>query len=113
METKQDHQVFLKKFNPKIFDNCQKSLNKSQFDLDFERIEIKKFSNCENISLDVAVMEKTSLGTVIPIDVGWRDIGSWSQLWDYSNKDELGNASKGKIVFENSKKHNFKRLCKK
>ena len=98
----------LKKFNPKIFNNCQKSLNKSQFDLDFERIEIKQFSNCDNISLDVAVMEKTSLGTVIPIDVGWRDIGSWSQLWDYSNKDELGNASKGKIVFENSKNCYFR-----
>ena len=98
----------LKKFNPKIFNNCQKSLNKSQFDLDFERIEIKQFSNCDNISLDVAVMEKTSLGTVIPIDVGWRDIGSWSQLWDYSNKDELGNASRGKIVFENSKNCYFR-----
>ena len=93
----------LKKFKPEIIENCLNSLERSQSDLDFERIEIKHFSNCENISLDVAVMEKTTIGTVIPLDAGWRDIGSWDQLWDYSTKDEFGNTKKGNIVLENSK----------
>jgi len=98
----------LKRFNPEIIENCKKSLDESQLDLDFERIEIRNFSNCENISLDVAVMEKTNLGTIIPMDIGWRDIGSWNQVWDYSTKDELGNASQGNIVFENTKNCFFK-----
>ena len=93
----------LKKFKPEIIENCLNSLERSQTDLDFERIEIKNFSNCENISLDVAVMEKTTLGTVIPLNAGWRDIGSWDQLWDYSTKDKFGNTKKGNIVLENSK----------
>ena len=50
----------------------------------FERIEIKHFSNCENISLDVAVMEKTNLGTVIPLNAGWRywQLGSTMGLFN-------------------------------
>ena len=93
----------IKKFEPMIFENCQKALNDSQLDLDFERIEVKHFSNCENISLDVAVMERTTLGTVIPIEIGWKDIGSWNQLWDYSTKDKSGNVIKGDLIIENSK----------
>lgn len=93
----------IKSFEPKLFENCQKALNSSQLDLDFERIEAKHFSNCDNISLDIAVMERTSLGTVIPMEIGWKDIGSWNQLWDYSNKDKSGNVVKGNVIFENSK----------
>ena len=33
-------------------------------------------------------MEKTSLGTVLPLDAGWNDIGSWSALWESSNRDK-------------------------
>ncbi len=90
-------------YEPKIYENCQKSLNSGQLDLDFERLETKHFSKCENISLDVAIMEKTSLGTVIPMEIGWNDIGSWNQLWDYSKKDKSGNVQKGNIILENSK----------
>ena len=93
----------IKFFEPKIFENCQKALKESRLDLDFERIEIEHFSNCENISLDVAVMERTSLGAVIPMEIGWKDIGSWNQLWDYSSKDKSGNVIKGNVFFENSK----------
>ena len=93
----------LKILEPKIYENCQQSINSSKIDLDFERIEIKHFSKCENISLDVAIMEKTSLGTVIPMEIGWNDIGSWNQLWDYSRKDKSGNVQKGNVILENSK----------
>ncbi len=93
----------IKIFEPEIFDNCQKALSDSNLDLDFERIEIGNFSNCENIALDVAVMERTSLGTVIPMEIGWKDIGSWNQLWDYSTKDKSGNVLKGNIFSKNSK----------
>ena len=48
-------------------------------------------------------MERTSLGTVIPMEIGWKDIGSWNQLWDYSTKDKSGNVLKGNVIFEDSK----------
>ena len=43
-------------------------------------------------------MEKTNLGTVLPLDVGWRDIGSWESVWKLSSKDVDGNYCEGKVI---------------
>jgi mannose-1-phosphate guanylyltransferase len=40
-------------------------------------------------------MEKTSRAAVAPCDIGWADIGSWSELWRLSEKDAAGNAVDG------------------
>ena len=53
-------------------------------------------------------MEKTILGTVISLDAGWRDLGSWDQIWENSQKDVDGNAAQGKVflkkgIFSDSK----------
>jgi mannose-1-phosphate guanylyltransferase len=48
-------------------------------------------------------MEKTADAVVVPIDAGWSDIGSWSSLWDISNKDKCGNSSLGDVVLHQSK----------
>lgn len=93
----------LKKFEPKIINHCNTALNKSKSDLDFERIEDNSFLKCPNISIDIAVMEKTSLGTVIPLDAGWSDIGSWDRVWDISNKNSSGNSFFGNIILKKSK----------
>jgi len=95
-------------FEPDILKNCKKALDKGKFDLDFFRVNSRYFLNCKNISLDKAILEKTQSGAVIPLNVGWRDIGSWNQLWDYSKKDKDGNACSGNIVLEKSKNCYFK-----
>ena len=48
-------------------------------------------------------MEKTEKATVIPIDVGWSDLGSWSSIWDISEKDADGNVNIGKVKAIDSK----------
>ena len=48
-------------------------------------------------------MEKTNLGTVLPLDAGWNDIGSWDSVWKISDKDKNGNISIGNIQIENSR----------
>ena len=45
-------------------------------------------------------MEKTKLGTVIPLNVGWSDVGSWESLWQNSEKDSKNNYSKGNIFLK-------------
>ena len=47
-------------------------------------------------------MEKTSKGIVIPLDVGWSDVGSWEAVWQTSDKDNDGNCTEGKVVLENT-----------
>ena len=93
----------LKKFQPNLLDECKSSLLKGKKDFDFYRLEKKSFERCPNLSIDIAVMEKTKLGTVLPMDIGWNDIGSWKSLWKYEEKDSLNNVVLGNVVFSKTK----------
>ncbi len=90
----------IKLFAPEIFECCQRAIEFSKNDLDFQRLDKNSFVQCPNNSFDKAIMEKTSKGIVLPLDVGWSDIGSWSSVWENSAKDKNGNVLKGKIISE-------------
>ena len=90
------------KFAPQINQYCRESLKNNEKDLDFQRINKSFFSKCPNISIDISVMEKTKLGTVLPLDVEWSDIGSWESVWKLSTKDLNGNSLKGNVVTKNT-----------
>ena len=95
--------VYLKeldKFEPEIFKACKKSLNNSYRDLDFLRINKEEFNKCPEKSIDYAVMENTSNGAVVKLDTQWKDLGSWSTLWDYKTKDGNGNVTEGDVILE-------------
>ena len=55
-----------------------------------------------NISIDVAVMEKTQKGAVLPSDFGWSDIGSWKSLYDFLPKDKNQNVFNGDVICNDS-----------
>ena len=71
-------------------------------DNDFIRINKTIFNGCPSESIDRAVMEKTLDAVVVPMDAGWSDIGSWSSLWDISEKDSNGNATYGDVTIHKS-----------
>jgi len=91
----------IEKYNPKILEICEDSINKGLKDLDFFRINQKTFQECPNIPIDIAVMERTNLGSVFALHVGWNDIGNWKSVWENSKKDNKGNTIKGKVIVEN------------
>ena len=93
----------LKKYEPDLIKTCEESIKKGLVDLDFFRVDKETFENCPSIAIDVAVMEKTDLGFVSPLDVGWSDIGSWQSLWSVSDKDKHGNLISGNIIVDNVK----------
>jgi len=93
----------LLKFEPEIVSICKSSLTKNLLDLNFRRIDKECFKLCPNKSIDVAVLEKTNLGTVIKLDAGWDDLGSWKSICDNSNKDNNQNILKGKTFAKNVK----------
>lgn len=93
-------QVFLdelERFQPEILASCRASVSGAYQDLDFCRLEENSFSACLPLSVDVAVMEKTDKAVVVPSDIGWSDLGSWSALWEMQPKDEQGNAVRGEV----------------
>lgn len=98
----------LKNHRPEIASSCEASLKGKSYDLDFIRVAKEEFIKCPDESIDYAVMEPLSAEggpsrvAVVPLDAGWNDIGSWSALWEESEKDEDGNASKGDVILQDS-----------
>lgn len=96
----------LTEHHPEILAACKLALAKQNTDLDFIRIDAEAFKSSPSDSIDYAVMEKTSHAAVIPMDVGWNDIGSWSAIWDVSDKDEHNNVIEGDVLTVDSQ-HNY------
>lgn len=88
----------LKTHRPDIFSACELAMEDTQSDLDFIRVGKSAFEACADDSIDYAVMEKTANAVVVPMDCGWSDVGSWSSLWEVSDKDEFGNACRGDVI---------------
>jgi mannose-1-phosphate guanylyltransferase/mannose-6-phosphate isomerase len=79
---------------------------KAGSDLGFVTLDPESFGAATPISIDYAVMEKTSLAAVVPVSCGWSDVGSWHAVWELSDKDAQGNAARGSAVFEDSRNCN-------
>jgi mannose-1-phosphate guanylyltransferase len=92
----------LKTHCPEIYNACENAIAHTQTDADFVRIDKVAFETCPDDSIDYAVMEKTSLAVVVPMDCGWSDVGSWSALWDIEDKDDNNNALKGDVIAFNT-----------
>ena len=75
-------------------------------DLGFFTLDPEAFARAKAISIDYAVMEKTSRAAVVPVSCGWSDVGSWHAVWELSDKDGEGNAAQGTAVFEDSRNCN-------
>ena len=97
--------VFLKEleeFQPEILASCKRSLEKSEHDLDFIRLNKEAFEHCPSDSIDYAIMEKTNNAVTVPLDAGWNDIGSWDALWEIEQKDSQGNVLNGDVLTHSS-----------
>ncbi|MFT4925949.1 MAG: mannose-1-phosphate guanylyltransferase/mannose-6-phosphate isomerase, partial [Phenylobacterium sp.] len=88
----------LQQTNPAIVSCCHQAYDKAQSDLDFLRIDKASFEPCPDDSIDYAVMEKASNVMVVPMNAGWNDIGSWSSLWEISDKDADNNVHIGDVI---------------
>jgi mannose-1-phosphate guanylyltransferase / mannose-6-phosphate isomerase len=88
----------LRQLENNIFINCCGAYNKAIKDLDFVRLFAENFEKCANISVDYAVMEKSDKVVVMPIDVGWSDVGNWHALSEIAPKDQNGNSLIGDVL---------------
>lgn len=88
----------LQALRPEILSACRAALDKAARDEDFIRLDADAFASCPSDSIDYAVMEKTADAAVVALDAGWSDVGSWSALWDVSDKDADGNACHGDVI---------------
>lgn len=88
----------LERFRPDILSAVRRAFDAAQRDGDFVRLDKDAFAASPSDSIDYAVMEKTDRAMVLPVDIGWNDVGSWSALWDVSEQDDDGNARHGDVI---------------
>jgi len=85
-------------YSGEIAQHAQAAASKAKRDEDFIRLESEAFAASPKDSIDYAVMEHTERAVVVPVEMGWSDIGSWSALWDVSAKDDHRNVTKGDVL---------------
>lgn len=85
---------------PAILGASRDALSHARRETDFVRLDREAFERSPSDSIDYAVMEKTASATVLPIDAGWNDVGSWSALWAVAEQDGNGNAHHGDVLAE-------------
>ena len=88
----------LETFAPQILAQCRAAIAGATVDNDFLRLDRAAFEACPSDSIDYAVMEQTAHAFVLPIDVGWNDVGTWSALWQIAEQDADGNAHRGDVL---------------
>ncbi|MDY5122281.1 MAG: mannose-1-phosphate guanylyltransferase/mannose-6-phosphate isomerase [Treponema sp.] len=86
------------KHNPEMAKLSVESYNTAVVDSDFIRLNAESFEQIKGDSIDYAVMEKTDKGMIVKLNAGWDDVGSWSALYDISNKDENLNVINGDVI---------------
>ncbi|MGH7039204.1 MAG: mannose-1-phosphate guanylyltransferase/mannose-6-phosphate isomerase [Stellaceae bacterium] len=90
----------VQRLRPEIVTQCRRAYAEARRESDFIRLDKTAFAACPADSIDYAVMEKTAHAAVVPVAMGWSDVGSWDSLWNLSGKDASGNVLAGNVVAE-------------
>lgn len=87
----------LARFEPEIHRAAAGSVDNSQPDAGFIRLDADSFARQPSRSIDYAVMERTDRAAVIKAPYRWSDVGSWDSLASMSEADERGNVTVGDV----------------
>ena len=75
---------------PELLTTVRTAMQDAYADLGFLRIGAKSWSQCSDISIDYAIMEKASNIKAVPFDGEWSDLGDWNAIWEVSQPDKNG-----------------------
>lgn len=93
----------LEHFEPEMVAACRTALASADDDLGFTRIGEKEFAGAPSLPIDTAVMERTERAAVVPIDIGWNDLGAFAALYEAGSADDVGNVIHGEAVLRDSR----------
>ena len=83
---------------PDMLEACRAALAEADAETDFLRLAEVPFATIAGDSIDYAVMESCEQAAVMPIDVGWSDVGSWQALWQAGGRDDADNLIDGNVI---------------
>lgn len=88
----------LEKYQPEMLAAVQRSMECGVRNGNQITPDIDLFSICPADSIDYAVMERVNRVAVVPVSMGWSDLGSWDALHSISARDDNGNACRGDVL---------------
>lgn len=83
---------------PAMITACRRALEAARSDSDFLCLDADAFSDSPSDSIDYAVMEHTRNAVIVPVDLGWSDVGAWSALWETGDQDDNHNVTIGDVI---------------
>ena len=93
----------MERLEPGMLAFCRDAIAHAHRDMDFIRLGEVAFLACPSQSIDYAIMEHAAHAAVVPVEMGWNDVGSWRSLWDITPHGADGNAIQGDVVAEKSR----------
>jgi mannose-1-phosphate guanylyltransferase / mannose-6-phosphate isomerase len=87
----------------KAAEACWASLGADKAPAQMLEIPAESFAKMPDISIDYAVMERSSNVAVVPSSFGWSDIGSWGAIRELASPDQDGNRAVGEGIFVDSR----------
>src|SRR5579863_4255719 len=93
----------MQRLQPDMIAASKEAFDKAKRDLDFLRLDRDAFAKAPSNSIDYAVMEHTPHAAVVPVEMGWSDVGTWDALCMTGAKDAAGNVTSGDVVAEDAK----------
>ena len=85
----------LSEFAPTMLEACRNAMAAARHDGVLAYPDADAFAASPADSIDYAVMERAERVAVVPVAMGWNDVGSWDALHAVSDRDETGNAHRG------------------
>ncbi|KQS03984.1 mannose-1-phosphate guanyltransferase [Sphingomonas sp. Leaf357] len=83
---------------PDMLQACETAMAKARHEGRRVFPDAEAFAASPSDSIDYAVMEKAGQVAVVPVSMGWSDLGSWDALHAISPRDDNGNAHRGDVV---------------
>lgn len=88
----------LERFEPRLVARCQEALRQGEVADDRIRVAPGPWQEAPTLPIDRAVMERTDRAFVVPVDMGWTDLGSYDALHERTPPDPSGNAEHGRVL---------------
>ena len=88
----------LARFEPEMLASVRESLDGAAREGRMVIPAAESFLAARSESIDYAVMERADKVAVVPVEMGWSDVGSWDALYSLGNADEQGNVTQGDVV---------------
>ena len=89
---------------PDVLEKVRDAVAKADSDARPFRVPKQEYEAIPAVPVDKAVMERSQEVVVIPVDIGWSDVGSWERLWQICEKDPDGNLTQGDVLLEGSER---------